>query len=274
MNTAAVQEERGPRIRSSHANTLSNSRHSNITWKSPVDSSSIFYTRFNSTDTYPTYFKNPTLNNTLMKTIHEPETRNIIPFPALSHQIQSTRIIPSGTAIQYEISAQIFLAAVQNARRHRDFSMLDLEEQNKILLRGWPALFILRAAMWPIDIINIRGQSSASNNGALVYLTAARTAIAKLQLDDIELCILDTIALCRPEITNTIDSHRIISRARDNAAQALIRHHQHRNDHNKLVKILFVLPILTGCCPWELAEELFAPIIDEADLERVIASVR
>lgn len=103
-----------------------------------------------------------------------------------------------GAAIQYEISAQIFLVAVQSARRHRDFSVLDVEEQNKILCRGWSALFILRAAMWPIDIINIREQSATANNGALAYLTAARTAIAKLQLDDVELCILDTFVLCRP----------------------------------------------------------------------------
>lgn len=106
--------------------------------------------------------------------------------------------IASGTAIQYEISAQIFLATIQSARRHRDFSMLDLEAQNKILRRGWSALFILRAAIWPVDIINIRGQNAMNNDGASAYLAAARTAIAKLQLDDIELCILDTFVLCRP----------------------------------------------------------------------------
>lgn len=66
-----------------------------------------------------------------------------------------------------------------------------------------------------------------------------------------------------------------MSRARNNAVEALIRHHQHRNDcDNKLISILFVLPILTGCCPRELVGELFAPIIDDADMERVIASVQ
>jgi len=66
-----------------------------------------------------------------------------------------------------------------------------------------------------------------------------------------------------------------MSQARNNAVEALIRHLQQRDDReNKLVKILFVLPILNGCCSRELAEELFAPIISDADLERVIASVR
>lgn len=104
----------------------------------------------------------------------------------------------AGTAIQYEISAQIFLAAIRNARRHRDFSMLDIEEQNKILRRGWSALFVLRAATWPIDLMNVRRQDATSNDNASACIIATRTVIAKLQLDDIELCILDTFALCRP----------------------------------------------------------------------------
>ncbi|XP_014476602.1 PREDICTED: nuclear receptor subfamily 2 group E member 1 [Dinoponera quadriceps] len=271
MNTAAVQEERGPRIRS---NALSSPHNSNTVWKPKVDPVGTLYARFNSSEVYLP-FKNSTLNNTLlMKTIQASDTREEIIFPVLSRQIQP-RIISPGTTIQYEISAQIFLAAVQSARRHRDFSVLDVEEQNKILRRGWSALFILRAATWPVDIMNIRGQNATTNDGASAYLIAARIAIAKLQLDDVELCILDTFVLCRPEITNTADSFRIMSRARDNAMEALIRHHQHRDDRDaKLIRILFVLPILTGCCPRELAGELFAPIIDDADMERVIASVR
>ncbi|XP_032672662.1 nuclear receptor subfamily 2 group E member 1-like isoform X2 [Odontomachus brunneus] len=273
MNTAAVQEERGPRIRS---NTLSRPHNSNVVWKPQVNSTATLCARFNSSEVYLP-FKSTTLNNTLlMKTIHTSDNREEIIFPVLSRQIQPTmKIISPGTAIQYEISAQIFLAAVQGARRHRDFSVLNVEEQNKILRRGWSALFILRAATWPVDIMNIRGQSAITNDSASGYLTAARIAIAKLQLDDVELCILDTFVLCRPEIANTADGFRIMSRARDNAVEALIRHHQHRDDNNnKLIRILFVLPILTGCCPRELAGELFAPIIDDADMERVIASVR
>ncbi|TGZ48414.1 Uncharacterized protein DBV15_02761 [Temnothorax longispinosus] len=181
----------------------------------------------------------------------------------------------AGTAIQYEISAQIFLAAIRSARRHRDFSMLDMEEQNKILRRGWSALFVLRAATWPIDLMNVRGQGATSNDSASACIIATRTAIAKLQLDDVELCILDTFALCRPEIADTTNGFHVMSQARNNAVEALIRHLQQRDDReNKLAKILFVLPLLTGCCSRELAEELFAPIIGDADLERVIASVR
>lgn len=77
------------------------------------------------------------------------------------------------------------------------------------------------------------------------------------------------------EIANTTNGFHVMSQARDNAVEALIRHLRHRDDRdNKLARILFVLPVLTGCCPRELAGELFAPIIGDADLERVIASVR
>ncbi|XP_067214766.1 nuclear receptor subfamily 2 group E member 1 [Linepithema humile] len=272
MNTAAVQEERGPRVRS---NALSNPHNSNITWKPRIESSATFYAHFNSSEMHLP-FKNPAVNNTLMmKTLHRTENRDNILFPVISRHVQSARIISPGTAIHYEISAQIFLAAVRNARRHRDFSILDTEEQNKILRRGWSALFVLRAATWPIDLMNIRGQSATSNDNASACLNAARIAITKLQLDDVELCILDTFVLCRPEIADTTNGFHVMSQARDNAVEALIRHLQHRDDRdNKLARILFVLPILTGCCPRELAGELFAPIIGDADLERVIASVR
>ncbi|KAG5325177.1 NR2E1 protein, partial [Pseudoatta argentina] len=273
MNIAAVQEERGPRARN---NSLSNPHNSNNTWKPRVDPSTSFCARFNNSEIHLP-FKNPTLNNTLMmKTLHESETRENIFFPVTTRYVQPTRIISPGTAIQYEISAQIFLAAIRNARRHRDFSILNIEDQNKILRRGWSALFVLRAATWPVDLMNIQGQSATNNDSVLACIIATRAAIEKLQLDDVELCVLDTFALCRPEIANnTTNGVHIMSQARNYAVKTLIQHLQQQDDReNKLAKILFVLPILTGCCSRELAEELFAPIIGDTDLERVIASVR
>lgn len=87
--------------------------------------------------------------------------------------------------------------------------------------------------------------------------------------------MLDIYRLKITEIANTTNGFHVMSQARDNAVDALIRHLRHRDDrNNKLARILFVLPVLTGCCPRELSEELFAPIIGDADLEKVIASVR
>ncbi|KAH0951603.1 hypothetical protein HN011_008921 [Eciton burchellii] len=271
MNTAAVQEERGPRIRNS---ALPNLHNSNVTWKSRADPLAAPCTRFN-TEMYSP-LKNPMLNTLMMKTLSESETRQGILYSAMSCHVQPTRIISPGTAMQYEISAQIFLAVIRSARRHQDFSMLDMQEQNRILRRGWSALFVLRAATWPVDLMNVRGRGNATDNDdASACLITARNAIAKLQLDDVESYILNTFVLCRPEITDTTNSFHAMSRARDNALEMLTRHLRQRDDHDsKLTRILFVLPILTGCCPRELASELFAPIISEADLERVIASVR
>lgn len=107
----------------------------------------------------------------------------------------------TGPTMRYEIAAQIFLATVRAARQHREFSMLDVDEQNRILRRGWAAAFLLRAAIWPIDLSNFRKRDgSTSDDAATAYdaLVAARSTISKLRLDRIEISILETLLLCRP----------------------------------------------------------------------------
>lgn len=90
-NLTAVQEERGPRVRS---NVLSNPHNSNITWKPRIEPSATFYAHFNSSE-IP--FKSPAANNTLMmKTLHRAENRENILFPVISRHVQSARIISPG----------------------------------------------------------------------------------------------------------------------------------------------------------------------------------
>ncbi|KAG7199519.1 hypothetical protein KM043_014136 [Ampulex compressa] len=273
MNTAAVQEERGPRVRSK--TTTTTAHNSAGAWKTSGDLSRVFFNHFNQSG-LPAQFKGQAVNmNLSVKSFYNPETSGATLLPTILHHPESARIISTGTAVQYEISAQIFLATVRGARQHRDFSVLNDQEQNAILRRGWAALFVLRAATWPVDVANLRVGNMACNAGALSCLTAARGAILKLQLDEVEISIVETCVLCRPEMTDSTDGFHLMSRARDAAVEALIRHLQDRSDHGRrLAKIMFVLPILTGCCPRELASDLFAPIIGDVDLERVIASVR
>lgn len=184
--------------------------------------------------------------------------------------------------------------------------MLVMDEQNRMLRRGWTAAFILRAAIWPIDLSNFRKTDRTSNLAVIAAddaLTAARSTISELRLDRIEISILETLALCRPgkpftnhantrddrtlcvsffslgnlEVASTKNAFRVMSRAMDTAVETLVRHLDGRGRAERsarLVKIMLVLPILTACCPRELAGDLFAPIIGDVDLERVIASVR
>ncbi|KZC05083.1 Nuclear receptor subfamily 2 group E member 1, partial [Dufourea novaeangliae] len=185
----------------------------------------------------------------------------------------------AGATMRYELAAEIFLATVRAARRHREFSMLEPREQNRILRRGWAAVFVFHAAIWPIDLSAIRNRDVSSNEVVgYVYdpLAAARSSVTKLRLDSIEISILETLVLCRPEIAETANGNRLTTRATDTAVEALVRHLDERSEahSSRLARIMLILPTLTACCPRDLAGQLFAPIIGDTDLERVIESVR
>ncbi|KAK2587982.1 hypothetical protein KPH14_004061 [Odynerus spinipes] len=282
MNTAAVQEERGPRVRnrailpsSSSINNNNDSLDSSV-WKSRGNSSDSRKRHLNSIE-IPVIFKTNTTNSsTSIKSFYEARrAESEALLPAILRHAQPPRIIAPGEAIRYEISAQIFLTAIRGARRHRDFSILEIEEQNAILRRTWPAIFVLRAAVWPFDLTNLGTANATGNDGAFASLQVARATMSKLRLDETELSILETFALCRPEIARTTDGIRLTMKARETAVEIFIGHLRKQGDGgHRLAQIMFLLPILAGCCPGELSNDLFAPIIGNIDLERVIASIR
>ncbi|XP_026670605.1 uncharacterized protein LOC113464534 [Ceratina calcarata] len=178
--------------------------------------------------------------------------------------------------MKYEIAAQIFLATVRAARQHREFSMLALDEQNRILRRGWAAAFVLRAAVWPIDLAIFWKTNTADViHERADVISAARNIISTIRPDPVEFSILETLLLCRPEIAETMNSFRLMARATDIAVETLARHLANRNQSSaRTIKLMLVLPVLTAFCPRELAADLFAPIIGDVNLEKVIASVR
>ncbi|XP_046142122.1 photoreceptor-specific nuclear receptor [Osmia bicornis bicornis] len=260
MNAAAVQEERGPRhVRSkisiiegtSRVPFLSKSPRMNL----PVSDSEILASNFSA--------KSTAIGN---------GRPDFIP--------SSTARISAGSTARYEIAAQIFLATVRAARRHRDFSTLALQEQNGILRRGWAAAFVLRAAIWPVDLTSFwKTEGVLIREGVQEVLAAARSAVSDLRLDRTEISVLETLSLCRPEIAETTNGFCVTSRATDSALEILVRHLAARSSSlaersRRLAKIMLVLPILTACCPRQLATDLFAPIIGHVDFEKVIASVR
>ncbi|XP_015178001.1 PREDICTED: nuclear receptor subfamily 2 group E member 1-like [Polistes dominula] len=272
MNTAAVQEERGPRIRN---RTISSSNNnSNAIWKSRNNANDSCKRHLNTFE-IPLIFKTNTMSSTSIKSFYEPQSDNEALLPAILRHVQSPRIIAPGDAIRYEISAQIFLATIRGARRHRNFSILDIEEQNVILRKTWSAVFVLRAATWPFDLTNLGTTNATGNENAFASLQSARNTISNLRLDDTELSILETFVLCRPEIARTSDGVRLMMKARESTVETFISHLRKQGDHgHRLTQIMFLLPILTSCCPGELSNDLFAPIIGNIDLERVIASIR
>ncbi|KOX67849.1 Nuclear receptor subfamily 2 group E member 1, partial [Melipona quadrifasciata] len=230
MNTAAVQEERGPRARNNVASVARRAKR------------------------IPGWGGERLIN-------------------------EDWQLLSGEETMRYEVAARIFFAAVRAARHHREFSTLDHHQQNEILRRGWAAAFVLRAAIWPIDLTDFRKPGivdDRTDDGQRRALAAARAAISSLRPDRVEFSVLETLVLCRPEIAETSSAVRLTSRAADAAVETLARHVADRTESSsvRMAKLMLVLPVLTASCPRQLANHLFAPVIRDVDLERVIASVR
>ncbi|XP_071858215.1 nuclear hormone receptor 83 isoform X3 [Bombus fervidus] len=307
MNTAAVQEERGPRVRNKIASVA---RHFSRASSSPppplpppppppfVSLSSsldpgivapILIAKEVAVAANPTMRYHATDVNvdnglsfsSMRRILYSPRVPTILVAGKRSRTVERSHG-RNGDTIRYEVAARIFFATVRAARQHREFSMLAFDEQNKILRRGWAAAFVLRAAIWPVDFTNFPKTTLSADRHAdntehhhHHAVSAARTTISNLRPDRVELSILETLILCRPEIAETANGIRLTSRATDTAVDTLVRHLAGRTESSaRVAKLMLVLPILTGSCPRELANDLFAPIIGDVDLEKVIASVR
>lgn len=200
LHDLAVQEERGPRhVRSKISVTEGNSRVP-FMCKSPQMNLPVFDSEI-------------LASNFSAKSIGRPDfilssTPRISAGNGTLRILQIVRLIRSaltnvglfaGSTARYEIAAQIFLATLRAARRHREFSVLDLQEQNGILRRGWAAAFVLRAAIWPLDLTSFwKTDGVFIREGVQEVLAAARSAVSNLRLDRTEISVLETLALCRP----------------------------------------------------------------------------
>lgn len=100
--------------------------------------------------------------------------------------------------MQYEVAAQIFLSSIRGARNHSEFSKLNAINQNAILRENWAAIFVLKAATWPIDLATFDVGPTTVNKSIIKCLSTARMTILKQQLDDVEISCLETFVLCRP----------------------------------------------------------------------------
>ncbi|XP_051159961.1 nuclear receptor subfamily 2 group E member 1 isoform X2 [Leptopilina boulardi] len=270
MNTAAVQEERGPRKR----NKISPSRFS---WKAKIQLSGRENLNSIQEEEEQKKFNSFPLKhiNTRIEPIYEVRKSNFILPPLINPTIASRIILPvENINIQYEIAAQIFLLTIRRARQHCDFQRLNIQNQNSILRQGWASVFILHASTFPMHFIQLLINKRTTEKTTLNSLMTARASLLKLQLDEIEFSALETLSLCRPELTESPDSFDSLSRARNSASELLLRHLQsHENREYRIIQIMLVLSILTACCTRELGIALFSPIIGDLALDHVIASI-
>lgn len=94
-----------------------------------------------------------------------------------------------GNQQRYRILIQILLGCIEQVRQNGHFQYLTREQQNRILRDVWFEVFLLRAACWTIDVVPIIVED--------IRLKSAIERIQGLQLDQTEMCLMETLILFR-----------------------------------------------------------------------------
>lgn len=97
-----------------------------------------------------------------------------------------------GNQQRYRILIQILLGCIEQVRQNGHFQYLTGEQQNSILRDAWFEVFLLRAACWTIDVVPIIVED--------IRLKSAIERIQGLQLDQTEMCSMETLILFRKDL--------------------------------------------------------------------------
>lgn len=97
-----------------------------------------------------------------------------------------------GNQQRYRILIQILLGCIEQVRQNGHFQYLTREQQNSILRDVWFEVFLLRAACWTIDVVPIILDD--------IRLKSAIEMIKGLQLDQTEMCLMETLILFRKDL--------------------------------------------------------------------------
>ncbi|KAJ8979296.1 hypothetical protein NQ317_000507, partial [Molorchus minor] len=181
----------------------------------------------------------------------------------------------------FELAAQIFLAAVKQARCTSGFGRLNRHSQNTILgwyvpveigdvshlfqpaVRNrhlWAPLFILKASYWTSDICNI-----------LPVLRNIASHMQLLDMDRISIELFENILLCRMDLLNDKEQARLADDLLQESIEALILHLG--NNKRRFIKILLSMAWLNTPSSVILHSVLFKPIIGIVPIETVIATI-
>lgn len=97
-----------------------------------------------------------------------------------------------GNQQRYRILIQILLGCIEQVRQNGHFQYLTREQQNSILRDVWFEVFLLRAACWTIDVVPIIVED--------IRLKSAIERIQGLQLDQTEMCLMETLIMFRKDL--------------------------------------------------------------------------
>ncbi|XP_075235523.1 nuclear hormone receptor 83 [Lycorma delicatula] len=231
MNTAAVQEERGPRK--------------------------------------PNRKKLPQTN---IQTETEEKRSEIITGESKTTSQQSSSMTAgTSVSIQHEVAAQILLLVIRRARRSELLCNLQRSTQNAILANTWPSLFILHASYWPVDLSPILGNSNDDN-----LLRSHLFACRSLQLDSLEISLLESLLLCRPDLAEDVTTAHTILEIQEKSQTTLSRYISLKQgtisgeSSGRFGRLLLSLPPLSGPLARPLYNTLFQPVIGLVPIEHII----
>ncbi|XP_037942930.1 nuclear receptor subfamily 2 group E member 1 [Teleopsis dalmanni] len=163
MNVTAVQEERGPR------NTATNN-----TFTSATAALTKYKTRLSTTQQRVCSFS-LTASSTVAT-----------PYYTLTD---------TGNVFNFQILAQVLVTCLRQAKCNEQFRLLERCQQEAILQVVWSECFVLRASHWSVDI------SSLIEACGDTHLKRAIGDAQQLRADVMELNFLETLILCRKELS-------------------------------------------------------------------------
>ncbi|PSN34036.1 hypothetical protein C0J52_17494 [Blattella germanica] len=282
MNTAAVQEERGPR-KSNKCKTSNTTTSRTLTSYRSESSGGMIYhnsafsvfgsSMNHSEDTSP--FKKVVPNSNMLG--------ESIPysFPTVALQVPVRGLQGE---FYHEIAAQILLMSLRQARRNESFSLLTRQDQDYILRHVWNELFLLHAAYWPIDVSALIRRAVSTNaksmNGTIAVNTSrslrrSLQLCQNLHLDAMELSLMETLILSRKDLTSSTEDSTRLETIQDRTQAALARYVAQSSPHqpSRFGRLLLALPVLCGPTAQGLQVMLFRPIIGDVPVEHVITTI-
>jgi nuclear receptor, other families, insect len=124
-------------------------------------------------------------------------------------------------AVQQDILMRILVTCMQEAHNHECFRSVSRVQRKVILQHVWSELFVLKVSHWPIDITSALESYCGSSTDNKHELMDIINATKVLNADLMELSLLESLILSRPEY----------------ALDARERSHLHSNLHHALSQL-------------------------------------
>ncbi|XP_047106073.1 nuclear receptor subfamily 2 group E member 1 [Schistocerca piceifrons] len=186
-----------------------------------------------------------------------------------------------GCEAVHETWSQLLLGSVRQARRHPCLGCgLSRGQQDRLVRAAWPRLLLLRAACWPAADVAAQLEGAAASPAAAPAAVAPAAAgdwravaaavrvLQDARLSPLEVALLETVLLCRPEAAGSAEAECRVRAALEAALGALLLLPPAR-----VARLLITLPALAAPPPDLLQRALFRPVIGDVPVDHLVASI-